>query len=180
MEDLLVSMKSMQKSWKVLRPRNEDADHWSGHAGSHEGCFGKSGGAEVSNIAPMNAHRSFAFGAFCLLIKEIKDRYELRRSGIVLQRDYPRWPEYQQTSQIFELLVAFHRFQGTILYTHHSWHFVVYNHYKGPQIISPMTTLAINHAQVAWGGRRCPGNGHCFFRNHRSQIQCITIGFLSW
>ena len=81
MEDLLVSMKSMQKYRKLLRPRNEDADHWSGHAGSHEGCFGKSGGAEVSNIAPMNAH---------LLIKEIKDRYELRRSGIVLQRDFPR------------------------------------------------------------------------------------------
>ena len=65
MEDLLVSMKSMQKSWKVLRPRNEDADHWSGHAGSREGCFGKSGGAEVNNIAPMNAHRSFALVTVC-------------------------------------------------------------------------------------------------------------------
>ena len=45
------SHKSMQTYAKVLRPRNEEADHWSGHAGSHEGCFGKSGGAEVSYIA---------------------------------------------------------------------------------------------------------------------------------
>ena len=166
MEDLLVSMKSMQQYRKLLRPRNEDADHWSGHAGSHEGCFGKSGGAEVSNIAPMNAHRSFTFGAFCLLIKEIKDRYELRRSGIVLQRDFPRWPEYQQTSQIFELLVAFLRFQGSMLYTHHSWHFVVYNHYKmGPQIISPMTTLAITVITP-----RLP----------EEVVGALVIGFLSW
>ena len=77
----------------MLRPRNEDADHWSGHAGSREGCFGKSGGAEVNNIAPMNAHRSFCvlgLLSFNYCKEEIKDRYELRRSGIVLQRDYPR------------------------------------------------------------------------------------------